>query len=95
MTGQNTSTRSLLARRAAVNVGWYVAVKSGKRQGLLYGPFNGEADAESWIGPVRAEAERIDSWAWGYTFGVARVEVPADQSLPSVRLIARMDADRS
>lgn len=86
-------TKELLAQRASVNVGWYVAVRSGTRRGLLYGPFNDEMDAGSWVDPVRKEAERIDTWAWAYAFGVARVEVPAGRPLPDGRLNGRMGAD--
>lgn len=84
------STTELLRQQASVIFGWYVMVQSGRRRGPLYGPFHDEQDANSWVDPVRKEAEKIDSWAWAYDWGVARLERPAGKPLPEGRLNKRM-----
>jgi len=74
--------------RAAVNIGYYVSVKSGQRAGLLYGPFTQEEDARSWIPQVIEAACEVDDRAWFYAYGTA--ELRTSGPLPEGKLNGRV-----
>lgn len=75
--------------------GWYVMVRSGKRRGLLYGPVDTQERAAGMIEQVRDVAATIDTWAWGYEFGTAKVTVAPSKGLPVGRLNKRMGLEAS
>lgn len=71
---------------------FYVAIRSGARLTLAYGPVDTMGAADAAVDAVRAAAETVDPMAWGYGYETARVVPRPGQVLPPGRLNDRVNA---
>ena len=76
-------------------IGFYVTVRRGSRTGFLLGPYDTHDTAKKNVDRAQREANEIDSWAWFYAFGTARVVAKPGRALPAGRLNERIGLELS
>lgn len=73
---------------------FYVSVIDGPRVGLLFGPVDSKAEAESRVSDAKRAAETVDPFAHFYAFGVSRWKgSPEDAPVGTLNTLLTADSE--